>query len=77
MENKTNSRLISKKEKTQVLKKLDLYSISKIDNFLSRVSIEIFLGLVNSKYNEINKPQKVIYPEAPTRNTSFKTIYNL
>ena len=55
MENKINSRLISTNEKVQVLKELDLYGYSKIDNFLSQDSIHKFLGLVNSKYDEINK----------------------
>ncbi len=77
MENKINSRLITKMEKIQVLKELDLYGFSKVDNFLTTVSIEKFLDLINSKYDEINKTQKVSYPGVPTRNTSDKIIYNL
>ena len=77
MKNTTFSRDIPDFEIEQTIKELDCYGFGKIENFLTKESLEIFLNLVNKKYEEVNLRNKFEYPGAPERNKDDKILYNL
>ena len=77
MNNTAFSRNITDLEIEQTIKELDSYGFGKIENFLTKESLEILLDLVNKKYKEINLRNKIEYPGAPERNKDDKILYNL
>ena len=77
MKNAIFSRNIPDLEIEQTIKELDSYGFGKIENFLTKESLEFFLALVNNKYKDINLRNKIEYPGAPERNKDDKILYNL
>ena len=75
MNNTAFSRNITDLEIEQTIKELDSYGFGKIENFLTKESLEILLDLVNKKYKEINLRNKIEYPGAPERNKDDKILY--
>jgi len=71
------SRFISKDEKHQVLKELDVFGYTSVSQFLKPKVIDNLLELVNNKYENLNGKQKINYPGTPDRNVKDKILYSV
>ena len=71
------TRKVTKSEINKYLSDLDLYGYVKINNFLTKKSVNYFLNDINKLYNTINKNKKLIYKGTPNRNKKDKIVYSL
>ena len=71
------TRPINNKEIKICLDNLDKNGYCKIDNFLTKKTLDNLLELVITNYNKININGKKRYPGTPNRDIRDKIIYNL